>query len=265
MNATMTCAKRLLATLLVATATTTVTAQTANASPPSSLVGSWLVTIKGEPATRTFIVTEEASTANGALLKAAYGLSDTGQGPIVAEMRLVNDKRQLLFVTQADTKVSAIEQADGSFQGSFVIKSGRAMDVTITRFTEETKAQIAQAKALADMKAPGADVPAECAAFFGHWAGRWSQGQGNFGELHLRVAEVKAANGQCTARYSFASPPSPIPAPYKADIKNGELSFVCNRSTGGTCIFTVKGESTLYGSYSNPSGGVNNGVFNRIK
>ena len=40
------------------------------------------------------------------------------------------------------------------------------------------------------------------------------------------------------------------------------LSFVCNRSTGGTCTFTVKGDE-LWASYSNPSGGNNSGVFKK--
>jgi hypothetical protein len=64
-------------------------AQTGNAPIQNSLVDSWLVTIKGEPVTRTFVISDEAATATGALLKAAYGLSTQGQGPVVAEMRRI--------------------------------------------------------------------------------------------------------------------------------------------------------------------------------
>lgn len=251
----------LLAALLAAA--TAVTAQTAGAPPATSLVGSWLVTIKGEPVTRTFIVTEEAATANGALLKAAYGLSDKGQGPVAAEMRVVENRRQLLFVTQADTKVAVTEQSDGGFKGSFTVKSGAVMEVTLARMTDEMKLQMAQAKAMADFKKPGADVPAECAAYYGQWLGRWSQG--NFGELYLRIAEVKSAGDKCTVRYSYTSSTTPVPARATAEIKDGSVAFVCNSSTGGTCVFSFKGDGVIYGSYSNPTGGTNTGVFKQIK
>jgi len=47
-------------------------------------------------------------------------------------------------------------------------------------------------------------------------------------------------------------------------IKNGQLSFICNRRTGGTCIFTRVGDD-LWASYSNPVGGKNRAVFKRIQ
>ncbi len=104
---------------------------------------------------------------------------------------------------------------------------------------------------------PGADVPVGCASFFGVWTGTWSQG--NFGEQWLRVAGVDSA---CVARYSYRDS-NVVPRSYEVkEIKDERLSFVCNPSTGGTCIFSLHGDE-LWGSYSNASGGTNSGVFRK--
>ena len=388
MTTNMLLSKALLAAwmAIAAAAPLHVGAQTASTPTENSLVGSWLVTVKSEPVTRTFVVSEEAATATGALLKAAYGLSTRGQGPVAAEMRRVDSRRQLHFVTQADTKVVVTEQADGSFVGTFTVKSGKVMEVTLARFTDEIKLRIAQAKAVAGTQKPGAEVPANCAAFsggwggewpvqgyvylwvmsvdascaakvaynrnatpptsaqgllaatikdhtlllprpdggttsfelsggvlnaryagpagtnaatmqrvdaaaaaridaeqkavlavvppsadlpaacaayFGQWRGRWNTDGTN--DMYLRVAEIKAAGDKCTVRYSFTSATSPVPARSVAEIKNDAISFVCNQNTGGTCIFSFRGNDTIDASYSNSMGGRNSGTFNRIK
>ena len=134
-------------------------AQTAAAEPPqSSLIGSWLVTVDGEAATRTLIVTEEAPTGDGALLAAKYGM--TAQGPIEAKMIRLGAQRQLVLVTQAGTKIVATEQSDGNFKGTFTLKSGGVKEVTIARMSEEMRQQLAQARAAPVTQEPGPDVPA---------------------------------------------------------------------------------------------------------
>ena len=109
----------------------------------------------------------------------------------------------------------------------------------------------------------GVVLPAACAAYFGQWRGRWNTDGTN--DMYLRVAEIKAAGDKCTVRYSFTSATSPVPARSVAEIKNDAISFVCNQNTGGTCIFSFRGNDTIDASYSNSMGGRNSGTFNRIK
>jgi hypothetical protein len=106
------------------------------------------------------------------------------------------------------------------------------------------------------------DVPPECAALYGQWLGTWSQG--NFGEQYLRVVEVKFSGGICTARYSYSSSKTPIAAKDTTEIRGGVITFVCNSSTGGTCVFKPAGND-LSASYTNPIGGRNNATFRRLQ
>lgn len=109
-------------------------AQSAATAPEQgSLKGTWEVTVEGFPETRTLIVTEEGSTQESALLEARYGITGKGQGPIGAKMVRSGRLRQLEFVTQAATKVAAAEQADGTFKGTFTLKSGAVHSVVIAR------------------------------------------------------------------------------------------------------------------------------------
>lgn len=106
---------------------------------------------------------------------------------------------------------------------------------------------------------PAADVPAICADFFGSWVGTWSQG--NFDEQRLRIVRV---DSKCVARYSYASAKSVSRIFETAEIRDGTLSFVCNSSTGGTCVFRRSGDA-LYASYSNPAGGQNSANFKKTQ
>jgi YHS domain-containing protein len=121
-------------------------AQTTSVAPARpSLVGSWLVTVEGDAATRTLIVTEEAPTSDGALLQAQYGMTTQGQSPISARMLRVSDQRQLVLVTQAGTRIAATETSDGTFKGTFTLKNGGVKEVAIARISEEMRRQLAQA------------------------------------------------------------------------------------------------------------------------
>lgn len=119
----------------------------------------------------------------------------------------------------------------------------------------------AEQRAQAAMVPLPADLPTECAALHGQWVGTWSQG--NWGEQFLRVVEVKAAGGHCTARYSYSASRSPVAAKDTADVRGGAMAFDCNASTGGTCVFKPAG-SELDASYTNPGGGRNSATFRRL-
>jgi hypothetical protein len=348
----------------------------------AELVSSWLVSVDGEGRTRTLIISGVAQKSDEEfVLESVYGMSDTKQTAIKAEYRISAKDRQLILITQADTRIVATLTPDGIYKGTFTLKNGNVKDVAIRKVSGEEISALRSAssdplsviqKPAADVPAacaafsgvwtgiwpgagrtwlwitgvnnqcavsysygaasatpklfktaeiknsvltiprpngatvfevsgnevvgrysgsdgsnsasmqkvdltdgtldklrgeqrlanavvrPGADVPAGCAAFFGVWSGTWSQG--NFGAQWLRVAGVDSG---CVARYSYRGS-NTVPGSYEVkEIKDEKLSFVCNPSTGGTCIFSLHGDE-LWGSYSNPSGGTNSGVFRKI-
>ena len=77
---------------------------------------------------------------------------------------------------------------------------------------------------LRQIEAAASNVPKECAAFLGGWAGTWPNG--NFGQLRLWVTSV---NSSCEATYNYNG---------RGDsglISKGTLSVPCG---GGTCYFS---------------------------
>lgn len=236
---------------------------TAGAQTPSEpdLRGRWIVEVPGEPETRTLVISEVAPTAEGALLAAKYGLTKAGQGPIEAKMVRVDSSRQLRFVTQASTVVTVTEQPDGSFKGTFARRNGVVDAVTLTRAPAGVAAAPAPRTDPLAFIPPPPGTPADCAAFHGTWSGTWSQG--GFSEQFLRVNQITSdVGGRCTARLSYSSSKSPVPPNMTVEFEEGKLSFVCNRSTGGTCIFRVSGD-VLWANYSNSAGGTNSARFSR--
>ncbi|MCV2357625.1 hypothetical protein LNV08_01400 [Paucibacter sp. TC2R-5] len=108
-------------------------------SPPNEapLIGSWLVSVAGEQATRTLIISEVAPTETAALLAVRYGMSSGKQSAIEAKMIRLGVVRQLHLVTQAATIIEATEQPDGTFTGTFTLKNGAVKDVLISRLREQ--------------------------------------------------------------------------------------------------------------------------------
>lgn len=227
-------------------------------TPPSSLVGWWLVSVDGDTATRTLIISEQAITDDGALLSAKYGMSASGQTQIEARVNRFEDKRRLHLITQAGTKIIATEQADGSFHGSFTLKTGDARPVRISRITEEYGQELKRAGTSRSPQKPGPDVPAECAAFFGGWAGNWSQG--GYGEQRLWINSIMP---DCSIKASFRSSASnEMPKVFSNTIiRGGAVELPCGNN--GKCVFKVHGEE-VWGSYNDADGGRNSGVFRRI-
>ncbi len=130
------------------------------------------------------------------------------------------------------------------------------LDGSLTKLRAEQAATEAVTR---NVTPPAADVPASCAAFFGGWTGTWSQG--NFGPQWLRVFAVEA---NCVAKLSYTNSENVPNVFITTEIKDGVLSFVCNSSTGGTCVFK-RDKDVLQGTYSNPAGGRNNATFKKIE
>lgn len=221
---------------------------------------SWIATVEGEAKTRTIAITTVSPKADGVLeLQANYSFTGGNVYPVQAQLSQSVSPRQLTLITPADTKIVATERADGSFQGTFTLKDGRVKGIIITRLSGDI--QLAAAKPATGTLA--GDVPAECAAYVGAWVGRWNQG--GFGDMYLRITDVRSVGGEgCMARYSYSSSATTVPGKKTLEIKDGAIAFVCNSSTGGTCVFTRKSDA-LWASYSNTMGGQNSGTFKRTE
>lgn len=231
--------------------------------PESDLLGTWILNVDSEPETRTLTITEVAPTSSGALLAAKYGITNKGQSPIEAKLSRVGEARQLNLVTQAATVIVVAEQPDGSFRGTFARKNGVVSEVTVARSAAaQSGAATPPPKDFTAIISPASDVPAECTAFHGVWSGKWAQG--GFAEQYLRVLEVTKKDAGCVARLSYSSSKEAVPARSVVDLPIGaSLTFVCNRSTGGTCVFKRVGND-LWASYSNSGGGSNSALFRRV-
>lgn len=237
----------------------------ANARLQTELVSPWLVTVQGQDRPRTLRITGVREDPGGKLvLDAAFGWTDGNQVSVpTASVIQSGQETRLLFVTQAGTQVAVVLMSSGVFEGTFTTNDGVVKTVRIQKLTEdELRAKIAATKAARGAKVvvkPSADVPESCAAFSGQWVGRWSQG--NIGQNWLWIAEIDV---NCIAKMSYERSDSPPNSFRTVEIKGDELSFLCNSSTGGTCVFKRKGDD-LWASYSNPSGGKNSAVFEKVK
>ncbi len=199
----------------------------APAAEQSSLVGTWQVSVDGFPETRTLIVAEEGATPEGMLLNARYGITGKGQGPISARMIRAGGLRQLEFVTQAATKVVATEQADGSFKGTFTLKSGAVHAVVIAR------AETAASKPSAQALPPGA-IGAPVHAVGDQWVWR------------VRVSpRDRCTNGIAADARLVETVTAVTSAGYVAEVNGPREGTKSSRSYGKDLAFrvTVGGES----------------------
>ena len=224
-----------------------------------ALVSSWLVEVQGEARTRTLNIGGLEKQSDGVWrLDATYGWSDARQTPVKTSLIVLPSSYRLELVTQANSAISSESFDLKSFAGTFTLRSGSSKQIAITRATAEEIAKHVSAVVSKAIIKPGPEVPAVCAAFVARWKGRWAQG--NFGDQWLWLSEVDA---NCVVKYYYSDTPE-LPNSYKrAEIKDGRFSFLCNRSTNGTCVFTRHGDD-LWANYSNPSGGTNSAVFGRL-
>ncbi|WP_128003689.1 hypothetical protein [Piscinibacter defluvii] len=227
----------------------------------ASVAGTWLVTVSGESNTRTLIIPEPTAAESGVLTGALYGLSGGNLPPVEARLIKTPSTRQLRIVTQASSLIEAVEQDNGTFKGTFTTKGGSVRDVTISRVLDGKLPQALPKKDLVAMVPLDPSTPSECAAFYGEWVGTWSVG--GAGDVRFRVPEVTYAEGKCRIRFSYSSARVAVPdARETAEFTDSSFSYLCNKSTNGTCVFSFSG-SDLWVNYKNLSGGTNSAVLKR--
>jgi hypothetical protein len=162
-----------------------------------------------------------------------------------------------LQLKRPDGGTVTFELAGDSLNATYTGPTG-SNHATLTRIPDDPAAQTRLQQQLRAVTVPvpvAADVPKECADFHGNWTGRWSQAGG--GTTFFRVVEAQVGTGgDCTIRFSYTPFSGPIPARDTATVRAGSVSFLCNPSTGGTCVFVRRGDA-IEGTYSNPQGGRN--------
>lgn len=228
----------------------------------AELVSLWLVTVEGVNRTRTMTIKEISQKSDGIFaLNATFGLSDGKQTTIEAEINQTTQGHRLELTTSTGAKIIATQTPNGTFAGTFTPKGGETKGVTITKISEnELQSMLdSTAKTTSSIETPAANVPAPCAAFSGKWKGTWSQG--GIGQQWLWVASVDA---NCVAKVGYVGSTRTPKSFESVEIKGGELKWLCNKSTSGTCVLTRHGDD-LWANYSNPSGGTNSAVFEKVQ
>jgi hypothetical protein len=195
------------------------------------LKGLWIVELEGSIRSLRIARVEKAS--NGDVSIEATWMS----APAKVSFNGSVSPAKLEIATRAGTVISMSQASDGTFSGTFTPRTGPPGPAVATRLApSRSQAGVAQ-----------------CGLSEGVWDGTWSQG--NFGTNTLWVRDVSS---DCKALIRYGGVTESV------TLKSGEFSFGCNPSTGGTCTFKLNGRD-LWGSYSNPGGGRNNGVFKPVE
>lgn len=241
---------------LVGAAGTVSAADLAPEVAAKSVVSAWLVKVESEPKPRALIVkSAEKGLGGGAVLDADYGLMESGQGKVKSELVFRDNAYILEFVTQAGTVVSARGVGADEMTGTFKYSNGKVSPVTLTRLSPEAFERASMEAISRRVMTASPSAPAACAGLLGGWLGQWSQGSRNTARLW-----VVEADASCNVKYSSERSPRNFAV---ASAAGGSLSFVCNSSTGGTCVYKRAGDE-LWVNYSNLQGGINSAVLKRV-
>lgn len=222
----------------------------------NAVVSAWLVRVEGEPKTRTLIVKgAEKGLGGSATLDADYGLTESGQSKVKSELALRDNAYVLEFVTQAGTVVTLRGVGSDEMSGTFKYSNGKVSPVTLSRLSPEAFERVSMEAVGRRVMVASPNAPAACSGLLGGWLGTWTQGSRNTARLW-----VVEADASCNVKYSQERSPRGFAV---ANASGGSLSFVCNSSTGGTCVFKRSGDE-MYANYSNLQGGINAAVLKRV-
>lgn len=226
----------------------------------AEMISSWVVAVEGESRTRTIKISAASLQPDSSVrLDAVYGWIDGNQTAISASLVQSGQDVKLLLTTQAGSNVKATHTSDGLFVGTFTPTNGAAKPVKIQKVSNDelqTKIDAVKATMGGVIVAPGPDVPKDCAAFSGRWAGNWP----GYGRTWLWVAQVSAI---CIAKCT---------QPDTADIPNKNRFQFCDitdkvlvlKGSAATLSYELHGDE-LWARYVSSSGQQNNTVFRKLK
>ncbi len=216
----------------------------------------WLVSMEGHYLTWILRI-PQTDAATGNMIDATYSntVDDATRRPISGSVSATI----VTYTTPSGATVTVTQHPDGSFIGTLISKKGGAKKVAMRAISETEIPGITaaerEAQARKAIAPPTADVPAACAQFSGEWQGQWSTG--GYGLLYLWVEKIEP---NCMATIRYSDKPKRGKTTLDVQIEDGKFSFVCNQSTGGTCVISRNGDG-LYANYSNPQGGRNNAAL----
>jgi hypothetical protein len=216
------------------------------------MIGVWIAAVEGESRTRTLLINDIRKMSEGIFtIEGKWGWTDTNGSYVQVKLKENEGRRrELSLTTGSGSEISVTEISSNLFEGR-ITNTNYNKKITITR--EATARNLGLT-----LEKPNADVPASCSVFFGAWKGRW--GQGGIPEQLIHVVKVTP---ECKVDFFYyADTKYGTNYPGSAEVKDGSISFLCNKETNGTCTFTVKGDE-LWANYSNPGGGSNSGVFKK--
>lgn len=131
-------------------------AQTAPSQPGADLVSKWLVKVEGESRTRTLSIKGiKQATADTFDLDALYGWTDGNQPAVKAEITQIAQERKLTLTTAADSKIVAVQAANGNFSGTITLKNGKSKAITFEKTVVLTQARAFLPKADVEAMANG--------------------------------------------------------------------------------------------------------------
>ena len=219
---------------------------------PGEWVAPWLVTVKDRARPLLLrvnqVIQKDDRTDD---LDATFNYLGVKGRPVVGQVVRKDLVRLLLFTTQSGNQYSVTQVSENLWEGSYTDSKGNVKQATIERLTEEALKEKLDA-INPPIVVPGANVPEACAAFSGEWVGTWTVA--NAGTSTLRIFEI---NDKCIAKFLITGF-----ARREIEIKEGALTFLCNQSTQGICVFKFfKGE--LWANYANPQGGRNQALFRK--
>ena len=195
---------------------------------------------------------------------AKYWYGTSTRPPVSFSTAAIRDG--VLSLSLQNGAVVTFEPGDGVVVAKYRGPEG-TNQTTMPRVEADAVARVAASQSAATaMTPPGPEVPSQCAALYGLWAGRWQGGAASLGERYMRINRITYADGRCTAHFAYLTSKTAAPTPQTAEIRSGQLSFICDRDQGGTCQFWRTGDD-LGASYIPPfpQNWRGSGLFKRIE
>jgi hypothetical protein len=126
-------------------------AQTTSASLEKELATAWHVALDGDARPRKLTIKKITATGDHTYsVDATFGFASAGQGAIKAELAVSGNERKLSFTTNADNLVQTTQSANGSFEGTFGTKGGKARRITFTKLEQLATEAAAAAAVIAN-------------------------------------------------------------------------------------------------------------------
>lgn len=102
----------------------------------ADLMGTWRVALESDQRVRIMEIQKAEPGADGVIrLKANYGWESAKPSAIVAELKAVNNRYAISFMTPSSARIDASMKSANVFEGTFQGEGGKPKTVTLTKVT----------------------------------------------------------------------------------------------------------------------------------